>query len=61
MKEENVMTRYVPVCQWCGRSGSALSVGNDKMPTYTPKVLGKCPSHPSGKSNMPHGPRWEKR
>lgn len=52
---------YVPVCQWCGQSGGAITRNVDTPPSMTPRVSGKCKSHPSGKPNMEHGPRWERR
>lgn len=51
------MTRYVAICQRCGRTGSMQSTGNDKKPTWTPTVPGTCTAHKSGV----HSPKWEKR
>lgn len=52
---------YKAVCQWCGKQGDrragSISGGT---PNCDPKVPGYCPSHPSGKQNMPHAPKWEK-
>lgn len=52
---------YVPVCQWCGQRGGGIPRNVDTPPSMTPRVPGKCKSHPSGKPNMEHGPRWERR
>lgn len=52
--------RYYPVCQWCGRRGGCMPRNVDTPPNMTPRVPGKCSSHPSGKPNMEHGPRWER-
>lgn len=48
------------VCQWCGKQGKIAYTENGHMPNQTPFVAGKCNCHPSGKSDMPHSPRWEK-
>jgi len=53
--------RYQAVCQWCGRTGSIVMQPKDAPPTTAATVSGTCKAHPSGKPNMPHGPRWEKR
>lgn len=52
---------YRARCQWCGKIGH-ISYGTPTggTPDYTPVVPGTCPSHPSGKPNMPHAPKWEK-
>lgn len=55
------MVTWVPVCQWCGQRGSAVGSNGDYPPKMNPRVPGKCKSHPSGKPNMEHGPRWEQR
>lgn len=52
--------RYIPVCQWCGKRGGGIPRNVDTPPNITPVVPGKCKSHPSGKPNMEHGPRWER-
>lgn len=51
---------FVAVCQWCGQRGSRTSRNTDIPPSMTPRVPGKCKSHPSGNPNMEHGPRWER-
>lgn len=53
--------RFQAVCQWCGATGSTYNRSIDVPPTSQPVVSGKCKSHPSGRKDMPHGPRWEKR
>ena len=53
--------RYQAVCQWCGAAGASIPRNVDTPPSMAPSVPGKCKSHPSGKPNMPHGPKWEKR
>lgn len=62
-KEGNTMAtyRYQAVCQWCGATGASTIRNVDTPPSTAPSVPGKCKSHPSGKPNMPHGPKWEKR
>ncbi len=52
--------KYIPRCQWCGKTGASAQSSNG-APRQTPKVPGKCQSHPSGKPNMPHSPQWEPR
>lgn len=53
---------YQAACQWCGkRGGTASGTPNGGLPYSTPSVPGKCPCHPSGKENMPHSPKWERR
>lgn len=54
------MAQFVSVCQWCGQRGGRVSRSDDKPPQYTPKITGKCKSHPSGNPNMEHNPRWER-
>lgn len=53
-------TNWVAVCQWCGQRGDRMSNSTGNQPASTPRVPGKCKSHPSGKPNMEHGPRWER-
>jgi hypothetical protein len=48
------------VCQWCGKTGISLRTSTDSPPGNTPQVAGKCPSHPSGRKDANHGPKWEK-
>jgi len=53
--------RYKSVCQWCGKAGMySYGALTGKFPDSAPFVPGKCPSHPSGKPNMPHKTKWEK-
>lgn len=52
--------RWVPVCQWCGQRGTVTGTSSEYPPNITARVSGKCKSHPSGKPNMEHGPRWER-
>lgn len=55
------MAQYVSRCQWCGKTGSmAPGSSTGGAPITTPWVSGNCPSHPTGKPNMPHAPKWEK-
>lgn len=54
-------TSWVAICQYCGKQGSLRTTSNGKMPTSMPSISGKCLSHPSGKPNMPHNPKWQKR
>lgn len=54
-------TRWVPVCQWCGKSGGMTNSAMTSSPTSTPIVGGKCTSHPSGKADANHGAKWEPR
>ncbi len=54
-------TRWIPVCQWCGKQGSITNSANEFPPRSTPRIQGKCPSHPSGDKNANHAPQWEKR
>ncbi len=56
------MTQYYKsVCQWCGRVGSHMPASpSGGTPNCAPSVSGSCPSHPTGKPNMPHAPKWEK-
>lgn len=53
--------RYQAVCQWCGATGPVTHRNVDTPPTHAARISGKCKSHPSGKPNMEHGARWEKR
>lgn len=53
--------RYKSVCQWRGKAGMySYGALTGKFPDSAPFVPGKCPSHPSGKPNMPHKTKWEK-
>ena len=53
--------RWVPVCQWCGKRGVTEGKASDnRPPSHTPIISGRCQGHPSGKPNMPHNPRWER-
>jgi len=56
------MTQYYKaVCQWCGRIGSHMPASpSGRTPNCASSVSGTCPSHPTGKPNMPHAPKWEK-
>ena len=51
--------RYIPRCQWCGRTGATTGGGNG-VPRITPRVPGYCSVHPSGKLQMPHSSKWKK-
>jgi hypothetical protein len=56
------MANWIARCQYCGKTGgSGSSSKPDIQPTSTPQVPGKCPSHPSGKSDANHAPKWDKR
>lgn len=48
---------YKPVCQYCGKVGSARNHGTPSggTPNSNPSVTGKCPASPTGQ----HAPRWE--
>ena len=54
-------TRWTTVCQDCGKpSGVTSTVVNTSSPNGPPhNIPGKCPSHVSGKPNMPHRGKWE--
>jgi hypothetical protein len=54
-------TNWRAVCQWCGKMGNGGSSPNENPPPGKPEVPGKCPSHPSGKKDANHAPKWEKR
>lgn len=54
------LTKWTAICQWCGKRGISSSVTEGNRPTINPQVPGKCPSHPSGKKDASHGPKWEK-
>jgi hypothetical protein len=57
--------QWQAVCQDCGAVGgishhvSGTRSGNP--PPGKPIVSGTCPSHVSGKANMPHRAKWEQR
>lgn len=52
---------YKSVCQWCGQPGERrYGTSTGGTPSCAPSVPGNCKSHPSGKPNMPHAPKWEK-
>lgn len=52
---------YRARCQWCGRvGGTAYGTPTGGAPNQTPYIPDTCKSHPSGKPNMPHAPKWEK-
>ena len=56
------MANWVAKCQWCGKAGNQTSTPKvDVPPRLTPNVPGKCPSHPSGKRDANHAPKWEPR
>ena len=51
--------RFVAVCRYCGKRGTIISATiQGVFPALQPIVNGSCPSHPSGKKNMPHSPKW---
>lgn len=50
------------VCQYCGKVGEAHAASaTDSPPGRNPQVVGKCPSHPSGRKDANHGPKWERK
>lgn len=52
-------TLFKPQCQWCGKMADAPMPGNGEcQPNCAPRIDGKCPAHPSGNPNAPHGPQW---
>lgn len=51
---------YKSICRWCGRQGKTAYSSLGRIPNQTPFVEGTCQCHPSGRTNMPHSPRWEK-
>lgn len=51
-------SKWIATCQWCGQQGNATKSAMPSPPTSSPIVTGKCRSHPSGKSDANHGPRW---
>lgn len=52
---------YRARCQWCGRvGGTAYGTPTGGAPNQTPYIPDTCKSHPSGKPNMSHTPKWEK-
>lgn len=55
-----MQTRWVAVCQWCGKRGAGETQNYDRPPMRNPVVPGKCKSHPSGNPNMEHGAQWQK-
>lgn len=50
---------YKSICRWCGRQGKTAYSSLGRIPNQTPFVEGTCQCHPSGRTNMPHTPRWE--
>lgn len=54
--------QYVARCQWCGKTTGRRVNGSPsgEPPIDTPFIPGNCPSHPSGKKDCPHAPKWEK-
>lgn len=59
--ENEQHSKWVAVCQWCGREGNSTASRMSSPPTSSPIIPGRCTSHPSGDSNANHGPRWERR
>ena len=51
---------YRAICQWCGKQGETAYSVQGRTPNHAPSVQGVCHCHPSGKSGMPHAPRWER-
>jgi hypothetical protein len=55
---QETSVQWQAVCQDCGTVGGSRT---GSLPVGKPIVPGVCPSHVSGKPNMPHRAKWEQR